>query len=246
MKPFITPPRYPLKGKIYAISGARQVYYEQFGPETDIDYLQYLFDLLVKLANRYPKVLALGPSVAPLIQNNAKSALAKGDKGLRPITLQLLEELTHASSQWNYQTSHKWCPRCLARCVAHEESLSLLDTAISYRCRVCDQGEEFMEWAGSVTAVLDRRSDEEITESHGALRVNWLAHRNLFDFDRVEIIQATDEEVERFAVQIGNDTDEWRRAEYKRILCTIQPSCELTENTLRILSHTFGLVEVTQ
>jgi hypothetical protein len=31
---------------------------------------------------------------------------------------------------------------------------------------------------------------------------------DLFDFDRVEIQQATDEEVERFAVQVGNDTDE--------------------------------------
>jgi hypothetical protein len=75
------------------------------------------------------------------------------------------------------------------------------------------------------------------------VQVNWLARRSLFDFNEVMIIQATDEEVERFAVQVGNDTDPYRRTRYKQMLCMVSTACSLSPNTLRILQHTFGRVE---
>jgi hypothetical protein len=83
---------------------------------------------------------------------------------------------------------------------------------------------------------------EEI-ELSDVLRVNWLVRRALFDFDWVEIIQATDEDVERFAVQVGNDTDPVRELRYQQMKCTIGPECKLSENTLRILDKMFGEVE---
>jgi hypothetical protein len=107
-----------------------------------------------------------------------------------------------------------------------------------YGCRICGQSGEFLE--GRVVAVLDSRMDTERVQQDGTLRVNWLARRALFDFDEVEIVQATDEDVERFAVQVGNDTDDFRRSRYKEMSCTIVPDCRLSENTLRILKSTFG------
>jgi hypothetical protein len=74
--------------------------------------------------------------------------------------------------------------------------------------------------------------------------INWLQRRELFDFSRVEIVQATDEDVERFAVQVGNDTDEWRKPRYKQIPCAVSAQCQLSENTLRILERMFGAVRV--
>jgi hypothetical protein len=64
----------------------------------------------------------------------------------------------------------------------------------------------------------------------------------LFDCDWVEINQATDEDIERFAVQLGNDTDPLRRPRYREMRCLVGPECHLSENTLRILKNMFGQV----
>jgi hypothetical protein len=82
-------------------------------------------------------------------------------------------------------------------------------------------------------------AEAEVKEGD-TLRVNWLQRRNLFDFDEVEIEQATDEAVERLAMQVGNDTDPIRRPRYPEMHCTVATTCGLSENTLRILQRTFG------
>jgi hypothetical protein len=43
---------------------------------------------------------------------------------------------------------------------------------------------------------------------------------------------------------VGNETDPLRQACYKQLHCTVWPGCGLSENTIRILQHTFGQVEV--
>jgi hypothetical protein len=82
----------------------------------------------------------------------------------------------------------------------------------------------------------------EPVEKDGVVVVNWLVRRELFDFSGVYINQASDEEVERFAVQIGNDTDEWRRRTYAQMRCLVATEAHLSENTLRILRRTFAAV----
>jgi hypothetical protein len=94
-----------------------------------------------------------------------------------------------------------------------------------------------------VTAVLDSSWSQPHELQAGLLRLNWLVHRQLFDFDRVEIVRATDEEVERFAVQVGNDTDGFRKSRYATLRCTLAPTCVLSENTRRVLARTFGEVQ---
>ena len=233
---------YPLKGKIYAIPGGRQVYYEQHGLETNVEYLQYLFDLLVDLANAYPQILAIDSKAVPLLEKKTELAMIKSSHSLRPITLQLLQDITQDTTRWAVQVSHRWCPHCLARCVAHEVALSPMNFKTYYDCRICGQSEAFLDWAGPVVAILNRNITTELSEEKGALRVNWLIRRALFDFESVEIIQATDEEVERFAVQVGNDTEEVRQPRYKEMRCTVSPACALSENTKRILERMFGQV----
>jgi hypothetical protein len=75
-------------------------------------------------------------------------------------------------------------------------------------------------------------------------RVNWLKRRALFDFDRVEIVAASDYEVERFTIAVGNDVDEYRRPRYKKMPCRVALECVLAEHTLRILRSMFGEVLV--
>ena len=136
------------------------------------------------------------------------------------------------------------CPRCVVRC--HPLEIDLPQGSVKYYgCRLCHQSVDFQMWPeDGVIAVLDRKTQKRKTQNNSQIRVNWLALRRLFDFDRVEITQATDEEVERFAVQVGNDTNERQGSRYKEMICTVSSDCGLSENTMRILRYTFGSVEV--
>lgn len=132
------------------------------------------------------------------------------------------------------EATHFICTNCLACCRSH--------AAIYYGCRTCGQSRDFYYCPQGVTAVLDNGQVEPHMQND-TLRVNWLERRELFDFDRVEIIQATDEDVERFVVQIGNDTDTVRSSRYAKMLCYVAPECQLSQNTVRILEKTFAGME---
>jgi hypothetical protein len=244
MRPFIST-EISLKGKVYAIPGGHQIYYEQFGIETDYSYLQRLFDLLIRLANAYPKILTFESQAILLLQQNTKSSIIKGNKGLHPIMLQLLDELVPATNAQGYHGSNRLCPHCLTRCLpVIRDSIDTEGSTTEYRCRNCGQGKEFLNWAGPVAAVLDQQMTAEILEKQGVLHINWLTRRTLFDFEQVSILQATDEEVERFAVLVGNDTDEYRKHGYSQMPVIVSPTCHLSENTLRVLRHTFSQIEI--
>ncbi|MCP4404383.1 MAG: HEAT repeat domain-containing protein [bacterium] len=138
---------------------------------------------------------------------------------------------------------HLVCSRCLVHFRAHRVNLSWWHKTFTYYgCRACRQSREFFDWPGEIVAVLDREMNAEQVQTEGVLRVNWLQRRSLFDFDRVEIVKSNDEQVERFAVQAGNDTDSVRRPRYKEMPCQVASNCRLSENTLRILKNTFGSV----
>ena len=110
-----------------------------------------------------------------------------------------------------------------------------------YACRICKRADNYYEPVSEVVAVLDSGMIEEQEFDDDVLKVNWLLRRSLFDFDRVEINQATDEEIERFAIQVGNDTDSYRQERYPKMHCVV--SCELSANTIRISSRLFGQVD---
>ena len=97
---------------------------------------------------------------------------------------------------------------------------------------------------GDVVAVLDHTwTGDSVRGEDNALRVNWLQRAEPFDFDRVEIIRATDQEVEDFVVAVKNDTDEWRTIQYPQSICYLAPEVELSENTQRLLRDTFADVK---
>ncbi len=111
-----------------------------------------------------------------------------------------------------------------------------------YGCRTCRQSRDFIEgnWCA---AVLDDQMTEKWSSGDDVISVNWLAFRKPFDFHEVRIIQASDREVEEFVMQVGNDMGEFRQSRYKEIPCIINSGCNLSENTLRILKHTFKTVK---
>ncbi len=132
------------------------------------------------------------------------------------------------------------CPQHLVRCHAHRVRVSWFSSVTYYGCRVCHQSREFLDWPAGVVAVLDANMPSDCDQTDGTLRVNWLWRRELFDFDRVEIRQVTDDEIERSCVAVGNDTDPVRVRRRRKVTCVVAKRANLSDNTQRILCHTFG------
>jgi tetratricopeptide (TPR) repeat protein len=109
-----------------------------------------------------------------------------------------------------------------------------------YTCRLCGSGQGL--WQVEVVLVLDDLMRLAALPLDSILRIYWLTGRTLYDFDEVLIVQASDEQVERLAVQIGNDTDPIRQPRYQGMRCNIAPSCPLSANTVRILQQMFAQV----
>jgi hypothetical protein len=192
-------------------------------------------DWLERFTARHLLVDAGGEAVPHL-----QTVATKITSPLRPTAIELLRDIEQETAgRIAPRAGQLLCPRCLARCGPHEIPITDTLEIRYYGCRVCSQSWEFLE--GQVVAVLDRRMVDEVEVAQD-IRINWLSRRALFDFDRVEIIRATDEEVERFAVQVGNDTDPVRRVRYPKMACVIRPGCQLSENTIKILQRTFGQV----
>jgi hypothetical protein len=152
-----------------------------------------------------------------------------------------IEQETRNSFAWRVDDT--LCPHCLTRFAARPVEVGLGIPITYYGCRICGQSREYFYLPQGVVAVLDTSWGKVQAEEDGLLQVNWLIHRTLFDFDRIKIIQATDEDVERFAVQVGNDTDPFRRLRYQQMSCVVGSECRLSENTIRILERMFGQVE---
>jgi hypothetical protein len=176
----------------------------------------------------------------------AAEALAKLNDGpLQEVAVWLLGSIEQETRrQFARRASLIRCPDCLARFGPRSVNFSLGISFSYYGCRICGQSREFLECPVGAVAVLDTNWTELQSYQDSLLRINWLLSRKVFDFDRVEIVQATDEQVERLAVQVGNDTDPARRSGYGQMACRVGPACRLSENTWRILRRTFGRVVV--
>ncbi len=211
---------------------------EYRGIEREAVDLVYTFDLLGDLLDFYPPVVALGAEAIPTL-----AEIIRKNKMLKPVARQMLKDIAReTTARLASKACLLLCVRCLARCKIHKIRLPGRISAIYYGCRACGQSREFLDRSGGVVAVLDSHMLSKHSIRGGVLRVNWLVWRTLFDFDKVEIVQATDQDVERFAVQVGNDTETIRKFRYPRMPCAVAPDCELSPNTMRILQHIFGYV----
>jgi len=229
-----------LNGYFSATRSGTILTYRQPGRENDIDVLQTTVDFLCNLAETYPKIIHLGSTAIPMLASIATNP----DHKLCQYATALLEEVAQKTRVEFFDPGeHHFCPHCWVYFGVNKIQLSQLDSITHHGCRSCGQNDEFTEWEGQIVVVLDHAMTEEQTKQNGTLKINWFMWLKLFDFDQVHIIRATDEDVERFAVQVGNDTDEIRKPHYRQMRCDISADCQLSHNTMRILQHTFGQVK---
>ncbi len=215
--------------------------------------LKGLMQLTTELTDTYQYILHKGGIYIPKLVQLAKNANQRDYvtnlkhytpvQALRPMTRDLLEDIGHQTTRHiKPRISQLWCPDCLTYCGPHDVQIGrikLPHNAITYYgCRTCGRSHDLQEGEQMVT-VLDTKQSEAMWWQDDTLFINWQQRKSLFDFKRVEIINATDEEVERFTMQVGNDTDSFRRNHYKQVPYSISSECQLSENTKRILAHTF-------
>ena len=223
-----------LKGQIKVKSNAQKLYYTQVGFERSEKYLQFVCNLLADLGDAYNSLVVLGGDVVPALRKISKQT----DPILSSIAHQLLEDIgRETTDRLAPRASNILCPQCLTHFISYQIYPSSWHPSVYYGCRNCGQSREFVEGV-RVIAVLDRRMTTEQVEQNGVLCVNWLMRRRLFDFDEVNIIDATDEDIERFAVQAGNDGDIVRKPRYKEMLCTVTPG--VSDNSVWVLGKIFG------
>lgn len=167
----------------------------------------------------------------------------KTSRQTRKIALRLLYQICRETIHHFKGIPELVCPFCLTHCYPHRISLPLRRPVTYCGCRTCGQSWEWLELK-NIVMVLNSAWSEEMKQQDSILWVNGLRRQTLFDFDWVEIEQASDEEVERFAVQVGNDTDIVRQPGYKRMRCIVSSTCHLSDNTLKILDSVFGQVRL--
>lgn len=231
------------KLSVLVVNGRQSFNYEEHKVITDNNFLEKLFDFLVELTHTCPEVLALGGEAIPVLQQMA----SESSEELQVVAQHLLYDIANDTTRRIQKASKELiCPNCLTYCASYDLRLDWWSSLTFYGCRTCRQSREFLK--ASLIAVLDSQTEAEMEtkriEWQERVRVNWLRRRSLFDFSWVEIVQASDEEVERFAVQVGNDTDEWRKPRYEKMPCFVSAQCQLSQNTLRILERIFGEVRV--
>jgi len=194
---------------------------------------------LVKLIELYPNLY--------MIADNAVNFLIQ-DKPFKQITQAIIESIClDTELRIKPNISLLLCKKCFTHCSSHKvkgsfSSSNILPTSFRYYgCRLCRQSRDLIE--GRSVAALDNLMTEEWSVQKNRISVNWLTIRKPFDFHEVRIKQASDREVEEFVMQAGNDMDEFRQPRYKEMPCIIASDCKLSENTLRILKHTFKSVK---
>ena len=227
-------PKEPLKATV----NVQEVGYEELGLAADVRYVEHLLEWLSDMAATYSALLALGGRAVPQLR---EIAVAPGHP-LRYLAYQVLKDISRETSRRLGGQAGAVCPDCLVRYSLRRVSFPL-NSIFYYGCRACGESQKFIE-GHHVVAVLDKSMAAERAWQDGALQVNWLARRALFDFDEVRLVQASDEEVERFVIQVGNDPDPIRRSRSRQIPWFISTECRLSENTLRILQARFGQVSL--
>ena len=225
-----------LKGKFNFTGNG--VIYEELGIIKMSYQLRQVIDACCDLLDQYPHVLALGSQAAPALKEIATARNEPYSK----VAKSLLESIAKHSRQiYNRNKAHLFCANCLTEWSKHQASLGWFDSTEYYGCRTCGDSLRFID--SPLVAVLDSEMNEARLQRHGLTLVNWLQYREPFDFEAVGILQATDEEIERFVVKVGNDTDPERRQRYKSMRCVINPNCAISLNSERLLERTFGTVQ---
>ncbi len=111
-------------------------------------------------------------------------------------------------------------------------------------CRECDTAARAVMGVTRVVAALDELMAQTVEYEGLCARVNWRKLAQLFDFDAVVLRRADEYDIERFCIQVANDTDEVRKPRYARMQVYVHEDAGLSVGRLNMLRSLFGQVAI--
>ncbi|MBX2820623.1 MAG: hypothetical protein KTR29_13100 [Rhodothermaceae bacterium] len=109
-----------------------------------------------------------------------------------------------------------------------------------FACRICSSSVNSIR-VPKVIAVLDPQMNVLHERTDTALRINALQYNKLFDFDAIEIHPCSEDDIERFCIHVGNDTDLYRMERNNRVKISVSGGMTLTQESIRDLARFFSI-----
>lgn len=135
---------------------------------------------------------------------------------------------------------HIICKICFHRFKFYPFNTSSFLSEHSYCvCRNC-RSIEFIHPVKKIIAVFDKTM-QNYTHENSNLYVNWLSIKKPFDFNEVQVLNASDFDISEFIMKIRNDMDREFVRQYKNIRVVVK--CELSQNSKNLLKNTFKEVK---
>lgn len=204
--------------------------------ETHPETLRTMVDRLSTTAKGFSLLRAVGGLAVPGL-----AALSESGQAGKLVAKRLAQDIGRQTQSYLPRLHQLYCPFCFTRYGKHSHPLGWFQSVTHYGCRSCGHSRGALEVPP--VAILDHTMPKETLQRNKQMMVNWLTYLRPFDFTQVEIHNAGDEDVERFVMQMGNDTDLVRQAGYKVVPVFISSTCQLSPNTRRILAKQFGDVQ---
>jgi hypothetical protein len=139
------------------------------------------------------------------------------------------------------------CQEHMNHFIKSNRSISLFQSITFYACRTCQRTEPSYRGISQVIAVVDVSAWQlTIVQHDNLLYVPWSLERGIFDFDTVEIHQATSSQIETFLLKFDEDEDParpWKQKRGRKIQCRVLPTCPITPADRARLQRHFEVVD---
>ncbi|MEM7345290.1 MAG: hypothetical protein AAF485_13710 [Chloroflexota bacterium] len=166
---------------------------------------------------------------------------------LQQIALWMLRQIADDSFARLTPKPNQWlCTNCIGPCKRLSIDSSSQRKIVFAGCPICHNSRDVIPHPQEITIVLDSENEMGHIIEGDRLLTNWFSQERVLIFDRIEIRHITDQAVEQFVVDIHAQASTRQQARFKQIPYTISPTCQLSENSLRILDQTFGENEQTR
>ncbi|MCD6217053.1 HEAT repeat domain-containing protein [bacterium] len=130
-----------------------------------------------------------------------------------------------------------------AKYTRQDIKIGLLKKLPYYGCRICGRSINALTDIREVVAVLDLNMHLPALLDDGVLEVNYIKHNELFDFDKVEIVNVSDSIFDSFCKKLSLNSNQLLLKKCSEIDCVIHDNCGLSPNKLEIPANIFRNVE---
>ena len=142
---------------------------------------------------------------------------------------------------------HYFCINCFRRTEIHTAEKKWANGTTSLKidylgCRKCKGNSSLSEEILNVVLMLDKSLEKTYIEDGSMVFVNWFRTKEPVDFDEIRILEADDDDIEKLAGNLLNDTDKGRRERIGIYKVYLNPKLELSPDKINLLKNKFNVI----